>query len=282
MTSISLSPSAVGSLCLQEMAFKYVYRIRKPYTLERWIGTTAHKAFQRGLHAEASNAPYSEEAFDDLVADLFEYRWNRGELRLRPEERARAREDIRGATKDLTVQISRLIHRRLLPTLDVGSQADVERRLDLRVKGTPITLSARVDLDEKGPNRFRDLKTYKDKPKEDDWKAWLQGDFYSLVAEVSDGRKPDLVLDVVQKLKTGPKLWTITGPARTSHRPFLRRLAVLARAIETGSFVPIDPGSMVGKWKCTPKGCDYFEECPYGRARLRAIPAAPTLVKVGT
>ena len=52
--------------------------------------------------------------------------------------------------------------------------------------------------------------------------------------------------------------------AEKEHAAWKRRMA---EVIEKGAFLPADPGS----WRCSEKFCEYWDDCPFGRARRQSF-----------
>ena len=81
--------------------------------------------------------------------------------------------------------------------------------------------------------------------------------------DVSDmGAAPALAMDVLVKTKT-PKLETVWAKPAQDHAPLIQRIERAALVIEAGAYLPAPPDH----WKCSEKFCDFYNDCPFGRAR---------------
>lgn len=238
---------------------RYIERDRRAdHRVPNTIGKAVHLEGQVDLEFKIETGSLMEDAaVDDIAADSFETMWDHLNPELDEVEKSRGRDIVRGESKDLAVTLARIHHSELAPKLE---PTHVERKLELRRPDLRYPVIGYLDVLEE--DRVRDLKTPKKTPKQDDLVDSIQAALYPALVEATDGERPSsFVIDALVKLKK-PKLVSHEVGVLDSEHVF-ERLRRIEGAIEAGSFIPADPTS----WKCSEKWCEYFNDCPWGRAR---------------
>jgi len=178
--------------------------------------------------------------------------------------RHRANQRVHDRSKDKVIQLAELHHVDLAPEINPSL---IEERLEIKLPGFPLDLVGYPDVVEVD-GTIRDLKTRARKPAPGDAGLDLGLAFYNLGFEIKEGRTaPALMLDVLTKTKI-PKRYTDVVPADASSAPLIQRIERAALAIESGAFMPADPGH----WKCSAKFCDYYDDCPWGKVSRKSFP----------
>ena len=256
-----LSPSGLRLLHMCGEAFRRKYVEKQPMTsgLAAAVGTAVHKSAERDLTAKRDEGELqAEEVIVDTAADAFEIAIGDSRTTLTKEER-QDKAKVLGKAKDQAIGLARVHHHELAPMV---APKLIEHRFDIEFDGFPLTLVGYVDLVE-DDNTIRDLKTRGKKPRPDDATDDIGLAWYAMSLDVSDlGSAPALALDVLVKTKT-PKLETVWATSPMDHGPLLARIERAALVIEAGAYLPAPPDH----WKCSEKFCDFYNDCPFGRAR---------------
>ena len=179
-------------------------------------------------------------------------------MKLDDDEVVRGIKAVRGDAVDKAVRLSRLHAEEKAPGI---SPTHVERSWAIEVPGYPFDLVGQLDVQE-GRERVRDTKTSGKSPNEDAAEKSIQLTAYAMAVQVIDGQAPEKVaLDYLVDTKT-PKAVTLEstrGPE--DYTAFIARVDSVARAMQTGTFVPVEPTH----WCCAPKWCGYHATCRFVR-----------------
>jgi hypothetical protein len=133
----------------------------------------------------------------------------------------------------------------------------VEESFEIDV-GLPLNLAGRMDYQEKP--KVGDIKTTT--------KSWAEGQilreiqpvFYSFAHEKMRGMRPEFVYHILVALKKEEKLQEQKMTASDNdYRALFAKLKMFCHMLETGTFLPANPGS----WWCSEKWCGYWGTCPY-------------------
>ena len=203
-----------------------------------------------------------DEAVPDIASDAFERAWANPSFEL-DKDQAQAKATVKADSKDLTIRLAQLHHGEIAPSIQ---PAMLEERLEIAIPGFPLTLVGYADVIETD-GTVRDLKTRGKKPRQQDVDDDIGLAWYAMGVEVAHNIAPPAIgLDVLVKTKT-PQAISVFGTPVTNHEPLIRRIERASRVIETGSYLPAEPGH----WKCSEKFCDYHHDCPWGKARRTQI-----------
>lgn len=260
-----LSPSGLRLMQMCGEAFRRKYVEMEPMTsgLAAAIGTAVHKSAEIDLRSKRDEGELlPEEVIEDTAADAFETAIEDPRTQLTKKEQ-QARVEILGKAKDQAIGLAGVHHHQLAPMV---APKLIEHRFDVEFEGFPLTLVGYADLVE-DDNTIRDLKTRGKKPRQDDATDDIGLAWYAMSLSVSDmGAAPGLALDVLVKTKT-PKLETVWAVSPTNHDPLLLRIERAAMVIQSGAYLP----APTDHWKCSEKFCDFYDDCPWGRARRTQI-----------
>lgn len=274
----ALHQSQVDTLLSCGVLFENVYLrgIRKPSPGALVIGTAMHKVRAASLlRKRDAGEQLSVEEAGDLAASEFDARVAEEGIETDPDIGDRAK--TIGVSKDMAVQLSQAHERVLTPTI---VPVHVEKSIRVRVPGIRRPIEGTLDtVDAEG--RLRDAKSSKDAYKDEDVYSSIQFPTYSMLFEVEFGKKPTrIVADVVQKpAKTiGPRAYSVEVPAVSDYRPVLGVFARAEKIIDAGLFAPAARGS----WKCSPRWCSFFNDCPFGKAQRTAFAVSDSQPKETT
>lgn len=203
----------------------------------------------------------AETARDSVVAG-----WQSG-VKLDADEAALGPAVVKGHAADKAVRLAVLHAQQKAPVIQ---PTHVQRRWTLELRGFPVDLAGTLDIQEVGS--VRDTKTSAKAPSEFAAQTSMQLTAYHLAVGVIDGTPPASVsLDYLVDTKQ-PKVITLTAVRdRGDYQALLNRVEMIAKAIETGTFLPVSPDH----WMCTPKWCGYFDSCRYAlRPKTAAVTSA--------
>jgi hypothetical protein len=152
------------------------------------------------------------------------------------------------------VMLAQIHHTHIAPRLE---PTQVQREFEIEIAGHTIT--GRMDIQE-GSRAIRDLKVSGRAPSSDEADRSLQLTVYAMACAQLDGRIPDhLYLDYLVHT-TQPRIVKLeTTRGRHHFYAVEERVKAAVAAIETGSFVPADPGW----YGCSEKYCSYFFGCKF-------------------
>jgi hypothetical protein len=199
-----------------------------------------------------------DEEIRDAVRDTLNAKWAEDGVTMDPEE-DQSEEQARGASIDAAIDLASLHHSTLAPIL---APTHVQRPWCIEVSGLPVDLVGTIDIQE-GPVSIRDTKTAKKSPPANAADSSLQLTTYALAANVIDGNPPKyLHLDyLVRTPKRGETkvVFLVTTRGPSDWDPFLERVGVATRAMESGIFMPARPDD----WRCSEKWFGYWRTCRY-------------------
>lgn len=254
-----LSPSGLRLLHMCGEAFRRKYVEKAPMTsgLAAAVGTAVHKAAEMDLVAKRDEGELlADEVIFDSAADAFENAIGDARTELHGDE---ADKTILGKAKDQAIGLAGVHHSQLAPMV---APKLIEHKFEIEFDGFPLTLVGYADLVETD-NTIRDLKTRGKKPRPDDATDDIGLAWYAMSLDASGiGAAPSLALDVLVKTKV-PKLETVWAASPTNHQPLLARIERAAMVIQSGAYLP----APTDHWKCSEKFCDFYDDCPFGRAR---------------
>ncbi|MDR0843044.1 MAG: PD-(D/E)XK nuclease family protein [Acidobacteriota bacterium] len=256
-----LHASALGTLCMEQFRRRYIEREVIPPGIALLVGTGAHKSVDANMQSKIETGELlPDEAVKEAARDGFSTAWDEaGEVLLTPEEKFQGKDAVKGAAIDKSVRLAELHHREKAPHI---APIHAERPWSLSIPGYPMELVGRIDIQE--AHTVRDTKTSGKTPTADMAERSLQLKAYALAVRTLDGAAPTKVaLDYLVDLKS-PKAVTIEhAPDGEDFRVVLARMEVIALAMESGVFMPVEPGH----WCCGSEGkwCGYWSTCRYVR-----------------
>ncbi len=152
------------------------------------------------------------------------------------------------------IQLSQMHHCYIAPRLD---PTRVQREFEVEIAGHTVT--GRMDIQE-GSRSIRDLKVSGRSPSSDEADRSLQLTVYAMACAQLDGRIPDhLYLDYLVHTVQPRVVKLETTRGRHQFYAVEERVKAAVAAIESGCFVPADPGW----WGCNSVYCPYFHGCNY-------------------
>lgn len=256
-------------------------------------GTIVHRCFEQALRLQVRGAPLDLDTDDwrEMAHTTFWARWNKDAptFLLTDDEEATGADELAKLYEPLVFTMFRKLLLSFIPTLDVAEEDHIEKFFRLEVEGASFDLVGRWDWLEMSRSRIGDLKTRANKPPEDALNNNTGMAVYDLAAmQVFGLDKMDRVLAIITRgsatYLTGgargkpPALYTIEAGAPTNHDAILHRIAAVDAQMKSGCFVPAKPDGP-GGWVCSSKGCEFFDECKFGRARVESFPA-PTMKEI--
>ncbi len=248
------------SNCPMQFYFRWVENIIIPPGSAILVGKSVHASAQQDLTAKRdTGALLPLDAVTEAARDSVNSEWDKPEgVTLDDDEKLLGEQRVRGETVDAAVSLASLHHGKLAPALE---PKHIERPFTVELNGFPVDISGTLDLQEIN-GTLRDLKTRSATPPAGLADSSLDLTFYGLAAQALDREPPPvLALDCLVKTKT-PKLVTqTTTRGEVAYRALLLRIAVVAKAIESGIFPPCSPEH----WMCSEKFCGYFGMCDWGR-----------------
>lgn len=251
-----LHPSALEMRCMEAFRRRYIEKEIIPPGVAMVIGTGTHRSVEKNLNNKITCGELLPvEAIRDHAVDGVNSAWNCG-VKLNPEEVKKGIKTVKGEALDKAVRLSVLHHEKLAPEL---TPTHIERPWALELKGYPVDLAGRIDIQE-GLISIRDTKTSGKTPADGVASKSLQLKAYSLAIKAYDHEYPDTVwLDYLVDLKI-PKHKSY--PAKLTvedYNVLLARVEILSMAMQKEIFLPVEPSH----WCCDPKWCGYAETCRY-------------------
>lgn len=257
MSELILSPSKINTFerCQLQYRYRYLEDKIKPPGVAAAIGISTHKAVEINLQTKLESGDLlPEDVVTDIARDALEKEWHSGVVQDTEEPVAK------GDAVDEAVELARCHHQQVAPLVE---PVYIERPFGVQVS-SDIRLTGHIDVQE--ADAIRDTKTIKTTPGAIKGEHWVQSQLYAVGAMVNDGVLPKRIkIDYLVKLKKEKKAVTLDAEVneQTAQR-VLDRLAltsrVIARAVETGDFMPAPAGS----WQCSETWCGYYNECPFG------------------
>jgi len=253
--------------CPEQYRRIYIEGERRPPGVALIVGSGTHESIEGNMLSKKDKGVLlPDDTVADLARDSVNRRWGEKGVELNDDEKAQGEANVKGEAVDMAVSLSLVHHKELAPEIE---PAYVERPWVLELPGHPFYLAGRIDLQEKAQKgkkvgRLRDTKTSKRSPTKTQTDDADQYTMYALAAKVLDGAIPELCVDYLVKTKTPKAVTQHSTRDEADLQVLLRRVQVIAEAIETGVFVPCDRSS----WVCNPKWCGFFDSCPYAKGRV--------------
>lgn len=242
---------------------------KKTTTMGLARGGSVHKGVQFVLERKMRGESTNPEDVGALVARDFTQRLeDASEVLFSPQEREAGTKGIIEETRKSAVRLSLGYVFHFVPLIDPLA---VEKHYRFEVRGQDFDLGGTADClakHEKG-KAIRDTKTCTSKKNDGEVENSVQLGFYALCEEQESGDPADAVaLDFLQVMKTGDgvKAYGHEKAAPRDHSATLLRIERAVHLIEKEAWMPADPGGPSG-WKCSEKFCEFFQDCPFGRAR---------------
>lgn len=257
-----LSPSQLTMLsrCPKQFEFRYVEGLRIPPGVAQIVGTASHRSVEKNLKSKIDTGLLlPDEEVEQIAADALVAEWAGQEPKLDDEEKEQGVDKTLGDAKDQAVQLARVHHKELAPSL---KPTHVERFFRLELKGFPYDMIGYIDVQE-GSDAVRDTKTTGKSPSQQDADGSIQLTTYGLAVKASDGKAPaKYTLDGLVKGRKGGVSLAIAETQRTEgdFRSLLHRVELAAKIIERGAFYPTDPTN----WWCSARWCGYWDRCEFG------------------
>jgi hypothetical protein len=257
---------ATLSLCGEIARRVYMEGEKRPPGVAAVTGTAVHAAVAFDLKKKlATGTAASLADVKQKAAESLDLTWQGEDPLLDEDEKKTGVAIVRGAAKDMAVELAALHSEQATPTI---TPIHVERKLRLELTGFPFDLEGTTDLDMKGKggSTLIDLKTASRAPSDNAVDGHPQLHVYSLMKREIDGVGPVKVgLHALVKT-TEAKFVPLIVPAPVNYTPIVRRIERAAHVVQTGAFYPVDPSGPSG-WVCQPKWCGFFDVCEFGRAR---------------
>lgn len=256
------SPSQIemSERCELQYQFRYLEGKKVPPGVAMITGTAVDRSVQANLkHKIATKGELlSAEAVKDTAAESLRNTWAGEGPLLLPEEKEKGEHVVKGEAVDKAVALATLHHAELAPVIN---PTHVQRQVYVELNGFDRDLMGYLDVQE--ANRIRDTKTTAKTPSGDEADESTQLTFYSLAADVIDGKTPrTLSLDYLIHTKT-PKVQVLeTTRTDDDYQRLLKRVALMSQTLQSGVFRPAPRGA----WNCCEKWCGYWKDiCPFGR-----------------
>jgi len=223
-------------------------------------GSGAHKGREINLRQKIeSHEDLPFEDCQDASRDYVNNSFDTKEVQVEQEFDGKSKEDAKGITVDLAVEITRKDREIFQPEIQ---PVQVERSLAVEYPEMSRIIVGTIDAEE-GGEVVRDLKSGKrayGQSKADDSMALST---YGVLLTATSGKMPSeyLIDNVVASGKSPVK----TGAYRTTRTKEqlerqLRRFASWLKVVDSGMFAPCNPEH----FKCCPQWCGYWPRCPYG------------------
>jgi hypothetical protein len=252
-----LHVSTLEMKCMVQIERRYVYKEIIPPGVAAIVGTGTHKGVDRNMAYKMQTGKLLElDAVADAARDGVNEAWESG-VRLDDEEASRGIKAVKGEAVDKAVRLVTVHHKEKAPTIQ---PIHAERPFTLEIPGYGFDLAGRIDIQE--ATQIRDTKTSGKTPGASVAERSVQLKAYALAVNVLDGKAPtkaflDYLIDTSR-----PKAESFEHePNDEDFQVVLNRIEVIARAMETGVFVPVEPTH----WCCDPKWCGYYATCKYVR-----------------
>jgi hypothetical protein len=265
--------SQIAMLCRCGVAFefRYVKGIIKPPAIALIVGSATHVSIEKNLRNKMEKKVLlPDDEVRQFAADDVNRRWQEEGADLSSldeDEVGMGEKAIRGEAVDMAVSLASLHGRELAPAIE---PIHLERKWDVAIDGFPCDLQGTIDCQENGGlatgTRIRDVKTSKRSPPANKAEKDEQLTMYSLASHVldKDSSAKELTMDFLVKTKTPKMVIQVTHRDHADYEPLLARIAVSAKAIESGIFLPCPPDS----WCCDPRYCGFFTMCPFTRKKV--------------
>jgi hypothetical protein len=258
--TLSLHWSQISMLmrCPVQYDFRYVKGIVRPPGIAAHVGSGVHASAELNLSQKMeTKLPVSRDWASEMARDTVIRKIDTDGVLLSEDEASRGLGAVKGEAVDKATRLALLHYDELAPSIEpVG----IEIPWTVEVKGTPITLAGRIDLEV--ADGIRDLKTAGKMPKMDAADKADQLSMYAVSYLVLRGKMPKtLGLDFLVDTKTPTLCRLETARDEKDLAIFLRRVSTAVKVIQTGAFMPCDRGS----WVCSPRWCGWYSMCEYVR-----------------
>lgn len=255
------------SFCGEQYRRRYIEREIIPPGIALVTGTGLDRAVTADLTCKIESNGENllpEEQVADVARDAVRNEVKGNGVRLMDDEKELGEKVVVGQAVDRAVRMALLHHRELAPRL---VPTHVQREWVLKLRNYPVDLAGTIDIQEQAT--IRDTKSSKKSPVQSAADESDQLTVYAMASRYIDGKLPDKVaLDYVVDYTTEKTLKQVTKIVQLESQrteadftPFLRRVQVAVRAMETGVFVPVKQSDPM----CSPRWCGYFDTCPYVR-----------------
>lgn len=260
-----LHATALNIQCGEAFRRRYLEGEIIPPGVAALVGSATDRAVTKNLQHKIETTGLLDVAeVADVARDSLEYGWQSG-VKLDADEARLGLAKVKGQAADKAVRLAVLHATQKAPSID---PTHLQRRWSLELRGYPVDLVGTLDIQESGT--VRDTKTSGKAPAEDAAQTSIQLTAYHLAVKVLDGKPPETVaLDYLIDTKTPRALTLVSTRDGEDYQALLNRVEMIARAIETGTFLPVSPDH----WMCCAKWCGYWDSCRYA---LRPKPIAVT------
>jgi hypothetical protein len=253
-----LHVSALGMMCMEAFRRRYMEGESIPPGIALIVGTGTHKSVDANMHHKIETGELlATDAITDAARDGVNQAWDKDGVKLEPEELQLGIKVVRGQAVDKAVRLATIHHKEKAPRIN---PTHAERPWTLEIKGYPLDLAGRIDIQE--ADSVRDTKTSGKTPAENCAQKSLQLKAYALAVRILDGKAPSKVfLDYLIDTKVPKSASFEHEPDSEDFQAVLNRIEIIAMAMQHGVFVPVEPTH----WCCDPKYCGYYQTCRYIR-----------------
>lgn len=252
-----LSPSQIDMICRCGEMYRraYIEKDRCPPGIAQARGTAVHQAAAVNFRQKIkTGVDLPVEDFKGIAAESFDAEIAGG-VSVGPEV-GNVSTAI-GDEKDLVVDMAELHARDQAPDYQ---PVFVEQEFRIELPGKFDALGIIDMADDR--KRVVDLKTSKRKKRQSEADASTQLTQYAAGHVQLTGELPsESRLDVIVGTKTTVSRQVLASQRGTADfNALANRINAVARAIETGTYLPVEPGN----WVCSPQYCGFFNNgCPY-------------------
>jgi hypothetical protein len=244
--------------CPVQYDFRYVKGVIRPPGIAAHVGSGVHASAELNLSQKMQTAlPVSRDWASEMARDTVIRKIDMDGVLLSEDEASRGLAAVKGDAVDKATRLALLHYDDLAPHIEpVG----IEIPWTVEVKGTPITLAGRIDLEV--ADGIRDLKTAGKMPKMGAADTADQLTMYAVAYRVLRGKMPaTLALDYLVDTKTPMQISSYTERDEKDLQIFLKRVSTAVKVIQGGAFMPCDRSS----WVCSPRWCGWYSMCEYVR-----------------
>lgn len=253
-----LSASQLDSYCRCPEAYRrrYLEGDKIPPAIAMLRGTATHKAAAENFKQKIEtreDLPASD--FVDIAVSSFDGELSRG-FSLDPDEESVGPEKVTGDARDEVADLAKFHIRHQAPDYQ---PVLVEERIRLALPGSRDLLGV-IDLAD-DQCRVVDFKTSSKRKSQPEVDSSPQLTVYAAAYHAHQGHAPQSVsLDVTVSGAKGVTRQVLSSTRGAEDFAVLaRRIDVISKSIDAGSFPPATPGA----WWCSPKMCGYWRTCPY-------------------
>lgn len=266
ITKPHLSASQLDSYCRCPEAYRrrYLEGERIPPAIAQIRGTATHAAASRNFKQKIeTREDIPVDDFVDFAVASFDGGLSGG-FSLDPEEESQGPETVTGKARDVVADLSKFHIKQQAPDYQ---PVLVEEKIRLALPGSR-DLVAVIDLAD-DQHRVIDFKTSSRRKSQPEADNSPQLTVYAAAYHALQGHAPESVsLDVTVSGSKGVTRQVLTSTRGADDFAVLaRRIDVISKSIEAGSFPPATPGA----WWCSPKMCGYWNTCPYVNSQRAAL-----------